>query len=257
MILNTFIGTSVSACCAPSIVLQLRWSHKWNKYWLAAFLSGKSKSFTEEMKHQVYYGKSSKGSKCYEVQTRETSPWLERSWERSSALATVLTVPRRDVLFGYSSMNRGPGLGAQRWRAGTVLIPFVLVVQRMVVGMKIRARFWRVVDVRAGAWTLFIRYSCFAKKKGEHLGVRIMTTVGLSGGSVMCTMDWRDMGPERDRHKRGRWVRMDLDRVGWRWGPQTKDIVEGQSSVEPPTQYGGRGEAEELEFGWQRERWWR
>lgn len=42
---------------------------------------------------------------------------------------------------------------------------------------------------------------------------------------------------------------MDLDRVGWRWGPQTKDIVEGESSVEPPTQYGGRGEAEELEFG--------
>lgn len=42
------------------------------------------------------------------------------------------------------------------------------------------------------------------KKKDEYFGVRIMIIVGLFGGSVMCIMDWRDMGLERDRYKRGR-----------------------------------------------------
>ena len=72
---------------------------------------GRSKSFTEEVKIPGVYGMNSKGSKCYEVQTRELSPWLEGSWERSFEFATVLTVPRRDSPARYSNTSRGPGLG--------------------------------------------------------------------------------------------------------------------------------------------------
>lgn len=65
------------------------------------------------MKIPGMYGVSSKGSKCYKVQTREISPWLEGSWERAFELATVLTVPRKGTLRAarYSSMTRGSGLG--------------------------------------------------------------------------------------------------------------------------------------------------
>ena len=63
-------------------------------------------------KYQVYYGESFKGSNCYEVQTKETSPWLEESWERSFELAAVLPVPRKEGPAGSSSTSRGPGLGS-------------------------------------------------------------------------------------------------------------------------------------------------
>lgn len=73
---------------------------------------GEVTQLQKKEKYPVYYGESFKGSKCYEVQTKETSPWLEGSWERSSELAAVLPVPRKEGPAGSSSTSRGPGLGS-------------------------------------------------------------------------------------------------------------------------------------------------
>lgn len=103
---------TASSSYMPNIVLRLRWTHEWNKHWFPAFWIGRNKSFTEEMEIPGLYGRRSKGSKGCEVQTKEISSWLEGSWERSSELATVLTVPRRDILAKYSKISGGPGLGS-------------------------------------------------------------------------------------------------------------------------------------------------
>ena len=89
------------------------------------------------------YGESFKGSKCYEVQMREPSPWLEGSWERPFALATALPVPGSEGSAG-SAAREAQDAGAQARLAGHCArfpLTGVLVVWRMVEGEKIRARF--------------------------------------------------------------------------------------------------------------------
>lgn len=128
--------------------------------------------------------------KCYEIRTREISPWLEGSRERSFELAPVLAVPGTALPAGHSSMSRGPGLGSTEVTGkGLCMVSFDWSVGCVKDGS--RGENWSQIlkspGCRRGKLGLDSLGRGASLKKCEHFGIimRTVISVELSGGSAM------------------------------------------------------------------------